>query len=203
MARHSSKSRSSVMSETRQKLLLAAVEELAVQGFDKANVNRIAENAGFSIGTLYNYFPSKRHLMHAFIDLSAQQHVAFIQETVTQSVSPADRLIVFFESGFAFIEQNLTQARAIFNTLNGPDEGFKNRLFSAYQPLFQLLSEQVIKPGIQQGIFRPTNPQETAGMIMLVYLGAGSQFNRDGKLWVSPSQVSDFVLNALNKTQEE
>ena len=197
MARHQSDKKNSIMSETRRKLIEAAAQEFSLQGFDKANVNQIAEQAGFSIGTLYNYFPTKRELMVAFITESSHQHVQFIQEAVLQVELPTRRLEVFFEAGFAFIEQYITLTKAIFNTLNGPDEEFKLRLFQAYQPLFQLLAEQIIGEGIHQQVFRRVIPEDTANLIMLVYLGVGSQFNREGKLWVRPEQVSEFILNSL------
>jgi len=198
MARHKKTQQQTIMNETRQKLLDAAVQELAEQGFDKANVNHIAEQAGFSIGTLYNYFPTKRDLMYAFIQQTAQLHVSFIQDRVIVEALPERRLQTFFDAGFSFIEENITQAKAIFNTLNGPDEDFKLRLFQAYQPLFQLLSEDVIGSGIQQDVFRQVNSRETANLIMLIYLGVGSQFNREGKLWVTAPMVSSFVLNSLH-----
>ena len=197
MARHKQTQREAIRNETRQKLLGATVKELAEQGFDKANVNHIAEQAGFSIGTLYNYFPTKRELMYAFIQETAQLHVSYIQDRVMVDALPQRRLETFFDAGFTFIEENISRAKAIFNTLNGPDEEFKLRLFEAYQPLFQLLSEDVINRGIQQSVFRPVNTVETANLIMLIYLGVGSQFNREGKLWVTASMVSSFVLNSL------
>ena len=197
MARHKETQREAIRNETRQKLLEATIQELANQGFDKANVNRIAQQAGFSIGTLYNYFPTKRQLMYAFIEETAQIHVSYIQERVFLEALPERRLQTFFEAGFTFIEENITQAKAIFNTLNGPDEDFKLRLFQAYQPLFQLISEDVIKSGINQGTFRQINSREIANLIMLIYLGVGSQFNQAGKLWVTASMVSSFVLNSL------
>lgn len=203
MARHKEELRQSIMGETRQKLLQAATQELADQGFDKANVNRIAEQAGFSIGTLYNYFPTKRDLMYAFIEETASWHVSYIWDQVMQVKAPDQRLSLFFEAGFDFIEKNNTQAIAIFNTLNSPDLDFKQRLFQAYQPLFHLLSEEVISLGIQDGIFHQVNPPETASLIMLVYLGSGSQFNQQGRLWVTAQQVSTFVLNSLRRDGKE
>lgn len=199
MARHQEDKKNSIMGETRRKLIEAAAQEFSVQGFNKANVNLIAEQAGFSIGTLYNYFPTKRELMFAFITDASDQHVQFIQEKVLQVELPAHRLEVFFEAGFAFIEQHITLAKAIFNTLNGPDEEFKLKLFQAYQPLFQLLGKQIVGEGIAQEVFRPVDPMNTANLIMLVYLGVGSQFNREGKLWVQAEQVSEFILNSLLK----
>jgi AcrR family transcriptional regulator len=199
MARHKETMREEVKSETRQKLLRAAAEEFAPQGFAGANVNRISKAAGYSIGTFYNYFPSKRDLMLAFIDEIGQQHVDFIVQQVQQEQEPGDRLRVFFQAGFAYVEDHSIPARAIFNTLNGPDEEFKLRLYQVYQPLFQLLSNGILAPGIAQEEFRQVEPASTTGLIMLVYLGTASQFDPQGNLWLDPVLVADFVLHALRK----
>jgi AcrR family transcriptional regulator len=42
-------------------------------GFDKASTNRIAAEAGVSIGSLYQYFPSKEALVAAVIDRHHQE----------------------------------------------------------------------------------------------------------------------------------
>ena len=194
--------RDQVMQETRQLLMEAAAEEFAQNGYDKANVNRIAEAAGFAIGTVYNYFPSKRVLMLAFIDDTAQLHVDYVLAQVKSEQDPGQRIEAFFKAGFAFVETYTTQAKAIFNTLNGPDEEFRARLFQGYQPLFQLLSEDVIAPSIAQGDFRRVDPVATAGLLMLIYLGTGSQFSPEGGLWMDYTQVADFVLHSLKSGKE-
>jgi AcrR family transcriptional regulator len=195
--RHKKTVRNEVMQGTRQELLGAAAKEFAQNGYDKANVNHIARAAGFAIGTVYNYFPSKRDLMFAFIDETAQMHVDFIVDQVKLVEDPGKRIEAFFQAGFAFVETHIAQSRAIFNTLNGADEEFRLRLFQGYQPLFQLLGEDVLGPGIVQGEFRQVDPVATAGLLMLIYLGTGSQLNPEGKLWMDYTQVADFVLQSL------
>lgn len=199
MPRHKESLREEIMSDTRQKLLIAAAQELAQEGFSGANVNRIAKEAGFSIGTFYNYFPSKRDLMLAFIDEIGQRHVDFMVEQTQKQGDPAKRLESFFKAGFDFVEAHISSSRAIFNTLNGPDEEFKLRLYQVYQPLFQLLGEGILALGIEQGDFRQMDPGATAGLIMLIYLGTASQFNPQGALWMDPRQVADMVLHGLLK----
>lgn len=197
MARPKESEREKMKEETRQKLLAAAAEAFARDGYDRANVNRISEAAGFAIGTIYNYFPSKRDLMFGFIDESAQTHVEFITERVRQQDIPARRIETFFEAGFDFVETHKTVAWAIFNTLNGPDIEFRMRLYTAYQPLFQLLSEEILAPAIATGEFREVDLGATTGLLMIVYLGAGSQFDLEGRLWLNARQVAEFVLNSL------
>ena len=190
------------MNETKRKLLEAAVQEISARGFDKANVNHVAEAASLSVGTLYNYFPTKRDLMQAVLDEISQLHVESIVEKVLQSEDPIERMEAFFEAGFTFIESNTIQAKTVFNTLNSPDEEFKIRLFHAYQPLFELLGDEIILLGLSKGIFTTADPNRTASLIMFIYLGTGSQFTDEGKLWVSSEEVSTFVLDSLRYKAE-
>ena len=187
------------MNPTQEKLLTAAAEAVARHGFDKANVNTIAAQAGFSIGTFYNYFPTKWDLMEALIHEISQKHVTAILEQVKTETNPERQMVLFFEAGFSFVQENLTQARAIFNTLNGPDEVFKALLFEAYQPLFGLLGE-VLGQGIQAGVFYHPDPEVAVRLIMLIYLGVGGQVNPEGRHWLEPDTVSDFILSSLRCT---
>jgi len=54
-------------------LIEATARILVKEGFDKASTNRIAEVAGVSIGSLYQYFPSKEALVAAVIERHQQQ----------------------------------------------------------------------------------------------------------------------------------
>lgn len=54
-------------------LVEATARILVEEGFDKASTNRIAERAGVSIGSLYQYFPGKEALVAAVMDRHQQQ----------------------------------------------------------------------------------------------------------------------------------
>lgn len=59
-------------------LLDATARILVREGFDKASTNHIAEVAGVSVGSLYQYFPSKEALVAAV----AERHQREIMQTV-------------------------------------------------------------------------------------------------------------------------
>ncbi len=54
-------------------LIEATARILLSEGYDRASTNKIAEVAGVSIGSLYQYFPSKEALVAAVIDRHTQQ----------------------------------------------------------------------------------------------------------------------------------
>ena len=54
-------------------LVEATARILVREGFDKASTNRIAEVAGVSVGSLYQYFPCKEALVAAVIERHRQE----------------------------------------------------------------------------------------------------------------------------------
>jgi AcrR family transcriptional regulator len=73
---------------TVEALIEATARILVQDGFDKASTNRIAEVAGVSVGSLYQYFPSKEALVAAVIDRHQQE----ILQTVRGELAEAMRL---------------------------------------------------------------------------------------------------------------
>jgi AcrR family transcriptional regulator len=68
--KHASQERSRA---TVDALIEATARILVKEGFDCASTNRIAEQAGVSVGSLYQYFPGKDALVAAVIDRHREQ----------------------------------------------------------------------------------------------------------------------------------
>ncbi|MGD8819753.1 MAG: TetR/AcrR family transcriptional regulator, partial [Anaerolineae bacterium] len=166
MPRYKDAERDKAMSDTQQRLLDAATAEFAREGYNGANINRISQAAGFAKGTIYNYFPSKRALMLALIDQIAGSHQRFVAEEVRQDKDPVRRLRCFFQAGLAWIIHNLARGRVMLAMLNGPDVEFKQRMARGYQPMHQLIIDDILAPGMKQGVFRPLDAGATAGLLM-------------------------------------
>jgi AcrR family transcriptional regulator len=200
MPRHKDLERNQVMSETRRLLLDAATAEFAQEGYNGANINRISRAAGFAKGTIYNYFPSKRALMLALIDLIAASHHQFLAEQVREEEDPTRRLQRFFQAGFEWIIQNISQGKVMLTMLNGPDAEFKLRMWQGYQAMHQLIIEEILTPGMERGTFRPLDLGATAGLLMTLYLGIGSTVDEEGKSHLAPEWIAEFILDGLRKT---
>jgi AcrR family transcriptional regulator len=62
----------------------ATARILVRDGFDRASTNRIAEEAGFSIGSLYQYFPGKEALVAAVIERHNRDLIAVVQSALSE-----------------------------------------------------------------------------------------------------------------------
>ena len=197
MARPRRADRQEVLTRTRDKLLQAAALEFASEGYVGANINRISLTAGFAKGTIYNHFPSKRELMLSLIDQVAGEHIAVVLQQIEPGQSSSQRLLAFFQAGFAFVESCPAEARSIINAVYGPDSGFRDRVYAAYEPLFAVILNDILGAGVSSGEFRSLDADLTTALIMTVYLGACSQLDAHGRIWLDPTQVVDFILGGL------
>ena len=68
-------------------LIEATARILVKEGFDKASTNRIAEVAGVSVGSLYQYFPGKDAVVAALIDRHNQEVMQAVQDELAEAVN--------------------------------------------------------------------------------------------------------------------
>jgi AcrR family transcriptional regulator len=197
MPRYSQDQREKALSETRQRLLQAAMDEFAHQGYTRANINRISESAGLAKGTVYNYFSSKQALMLTLIAEVGKSHLDFIAGQICQEIDAAKRLERFYSAGFAFVEDHPVEARFLITTLYGAETEFKQAMFLAYRPMFKLVGEEILAVGIAQGIFRSLDVPRTAALLMTIYLGTSSNVDEHDRVFLKANEVTEFVLNSM------
>ncbi len=68
-------------------LVDATARILVREGFDKASTNRIAEVAGVSVGSLYQYFPSKEALVAAVIERHQRQTMRVVRGELARAAN--------------------------------------------------------------------------------------------------------------------
>lgn len=84
-------------------ILTATTHILTKEGYDTASTNRIAELAGVSIGSLYQYFPNKEALIASLIEHHANEMVELV-ESKLRDLFDAPIEVVFHKLVKACIE---------------------------------------------------------------------------------------------------
>jgi len=65
--------------DTVEAILTATTRILVRDGFERASTNRIAEEAGVSVGSLYQYFPNKEALVAALMERHVHEMYAVLE----------------------------------------------------------------------------------------------------------------------------
>ncbi|MDP7735235.1 TetR/AcrR family transcriptional regulator [Mycobacterium paragordonae] len=102
--------------ETRQRILDAAAQVFAEHGYVAGTTNRIAEEAGLSIGSLYQYFPNKDAVLRALMDAHVDAGSTLLGERLAGGLPPRldDTLRLFVRAAIDNHRDNPRLHRVLF-----------------------------------------------------------------------------------------
>lgn len=151
--------------QKRRAILDAAAAEIACYGYDRANINTIAERAGIGRGTIYLYFESKEEILGALLDTIG----SLIDETVRACLGLdlpwQQRLRALSQSFVALAEEHRDFFRVYVSALHGV-----NRDIGAPMTRWLLTSVEHLAVAFQEamdrGLLLPM-PAETLATLML------------------------------------
>lgn len=76
--------------ERKELILEVGIEEFSSKGYEKANINVIAQKAGISIGLMYKYFATKEDLFLTCIS----RGMMILNNALTEIMASEDKLLV-------------------------------------------------------------------------------------------------------------
>ena len=77
----------------KEEILSAARSVFAKKGFEKASISEIAKEADFSVGTLYNFFESKKALFDALLNSQVVTIAEQLEEIHNKYENPIERIL--------------------------------------------------------------------------------------------------------------
>jgi AcrR family transcriptional regulator len=98
-------------------ILEAADRILRADGYEAASTNRVARVAGFSVGSLYQYFRDKQAIVGALIDKELAGEAELLRDLLAQSASRSPREIAAVAFGH-LLDRRVARAH-LYRTLDG------------------------------------------------------------------------------------
>lgn len=149
----------------RQEIFRSSVALIFKQGFAATSMQEIAQSAGVGKSTLYDYFPTKDHvLLFVF-----EEELELLQENAegiaTQDIPLQEKLTKILEAHLEFLIRNKNINREITLQAFRLEQLGQRRILKkryAYQDLLRGILEQ----GVQEGIFRPVNTRLTVRLLI-------------------------------------
>ena len=149
--------REHLRSYNRTLILKTAQELFSAHGFHNVSMNLIAEESGFSTGTLYNFFKDKEDL---YGELVRDNYQAFHHELVQALEGPGDeveRIRAYVSAKGRIFENNRSLLRLYFAETRKSSFDIKSgldvELRAIYEDFLQKLAA-VFESGIKRGLFR-------------------------------------------------
>lgn len=187
----------------RERILRAAAQVFATNGFHQSTIEQIAESAGVGKGTVYLYFKGKDGLFDALIYDGLGMVVERMADEAAAAECPRERLELLAIRHLQFIVRNLPVMKVLFqqaipriNTLKPEVEA----RVEAYKELFAA----TLREGVEKGLFNSVDPEIAAITIIGGLNLLGTSFG-EGRLDATPEscqqQALGLIFNGLEKSE--
>lgn len=131
--------------ETRQKLLTAAFGVFARNGYERATVDEIVRDAGFSKGAFYVHFNTKEDLFRAMLEERAGSMQAALLQVIDADASLRDNIRSLLAAIFEIEEQEAEWPAAFMEFLAhaGRNEEVRDRLATIFESWHKFIAEML------------------------------------------------------------
>ena len=166
--RHSLRARtkSDVVAEFREAEIIDAVRRVIVRnGFRKTSMEKVAEEANISKGTLYLYFKNKEDLVRKATERGHAEMARAIEKLTQDTITPDDAIATYVRAMLEFCDQN----EILFRAMDArPDSDGEKSATSVNRRIDHYVSilERIIDDRIQAGTYRKVHSRRIARMIV-------------------------------------
>lgn len=174
----------------RQEILDAAERIFAAKGYYGCTIEDIAAEAEFSVGTLYNFFPSKEDLYRSLLTLRIDQMLDEIKALPSNLDDPVQALHEYTANKAAICEKYHAFFKLYFLERMGDRYQGDSPYYELIEPLCILIRDMLIdifQAGIDQGVFKDDHSSED---LAIAYEGL-----TDGMMfeWLDPRTDCNFA----------
>lgn len=170
-------------------ILNAALVAFGEQGFNGASMRDVAKGAGTSLSNLYNYFPSKSHLLAELLRRANDELLERTSRAVERSGGdPAARLREAVRAYVEFVvDHQLAALVAISEVryLRGEHREGVVRARDRTQAIFG----EIIAEGVESGAFTTPYPEDVARNVVAMCSAISTWYHDSGRL--SPEDLAE------------
>src|SRR5262249_25537788 len=157
---------------TRTLLIASASQLFATRGYDRTSVETIIKQAGVSKGAFYHHFSTKEEVLDAVTGSIVANLMHEVGEAVADASdgapAPLNRLL---NDSKVWKLAHMGLLREVVAVMLRDENATMHRKIQALSTsLCVPLLAEIIRQGIDEGVFDPPNPEETARLIVQLSL---------------------------------
>lgn len=149
--------------DTRERLLLAAVDVLETGGYGAASVAAIAERAGLATGTLYRHFRSKADLFVEVFRAVAEQELGEMQHAAGVASAVGEQLDAVVAT---FAARALSRPRLAWALVYEPLDPAVDAQRLAYRREYARVMAAFVRAHVEAGELPDQDPDTTAAALI-------------------------------------
>jgi AcrR family transcriptional regulator len=150
--------------EARERIVAAALDQLAQGGYSSTSVQAVAARAGIATGTVYRHFPSKSALFAEVFRRASQREIdVFEQAADDDGRSATDRIAAATE---AFARRALAAPIRAYALIAEPVDPAVEAERLTFRRGYRDVLVNVLSQGVERGELEPHDTQTTAAALV-------------------------------------
>ncbi len=183
--------------ERRKQILDAAETVFTKHGMDRARMDDIVHESGLSKGSLYWYFKSKDAIIQALLDRVFIDEMLEAEALIYAQGSSSERLRIFIANvvqEYKRFEKMLPLAYE-FVALAARSKVIRQVIVGYFERYTAILAE-IVRQGVENGEFRPCDPEDIALSVIALYEGMAMLWFIDREL-VDWDRIGDVPIEII------
>lgn len=182
---------------SREKILRAAEEVFARNGFAGARIQQISQKAGINQAMIYYYFVNKKNLYQAVLEEAFLHLNQTLSQELTGNLGFAHKFRRFMEFYFDLVSQNKNLLRIIQQELVNGGKHARHIAPQHIKPLY-LMGRKLVEEGIASGECRPLDIDS-----LLLAIFALTTFYFAASSMVSFARATDSLEPGMMETRKK
>jgi AcrR family transcriptional regulator len=151
------------LAAARERIVDAALDQLAEGGYASASVAAVARRAGVATGTVYRHFPSKQDLFAEVFRRASQREVDALRSATARGESAATRLAAWVE---AFVRRALAEPVRAYALIAEPVDPAIEAERLTFRRAYADLFAAALRDAVDSGELPPLDADLTAAAIV-------------------------------------
>ncbi len=163
MSNLSERCRELAASAMKDGIVEAALDMLRQNGYERMTIERVAESAGISKGSVYHYFRNKQELITFVFERVLEPAIQEGERILSQATGALEKL----EAMLRMLLEYFSERRSLFDFLFH-DAAVRELCMNSQRTKHDLAVgrfETILRQGIQEKVFRPHEPKFVAEML--------------------------------------
>lgn len=187
---------------TGAKIIEAAKELFLENGYHETSMSAIAKNADLGKGTLYWHFDSKDDLFQSMVTKEAKHMLKELNELTEKNLDAAEILKRFIRIRLKNIDENKKTTQMFMDGENFINEELKTTMVEIFHSFIDIV-EDIIKQGINEGVFYTSNPEKAASAFIGMINGICSTIIFEDKGDIDIEENTEFIYQLFLKGLQE
>jgi TetR/AcrR family transcriptional regulator len=167
----------SLQEEKKERILEAAIEEFAINGYDKASTNNIVKKAGISKGLLFHYFQSKKKLFLYIFDYCINNLIDKYYRI--KELEPEDIFERFMRISIRkmkIIQEEPLMNKLVFSAISNMPESLKSELKERYNNYSSKYLPEIFEKVDTSKFRKEIDSQKAIELIMMCMDGLSNKY---------------------------